>query len=62
MFLSCSSRALSLVKNLSRPGGNITGFVSLEKDISSKVFGILKEMVPQLSRIAVLANRSASSS
>jgi len=47
-----------LVKNLSRPGGNITGFVSLEKDISSKVFGILKEMVPQLSRIAVLANRS----
>jgi hypothetical protein len=37
-----------LVKNLSRPGGNITGFVSLERDISGKVFGILKEMVPPL--------------
>ena len=46
-----------LVKNLSRPGANITGFVSLEKDISSKVFGILKEMVPGLTRIAVLASR-----
>jgi putative tryptophan/tyrosine transport system substrate-binding protein len=46
-----------LVKNLARPGGNITGFVSLEKDISGKVFGILKEMVPALARIAVLAAR-----
>jgi putative ABC transport system substrate-binding protein len=46
-----------LVKNLSRPGGNITGFVSLERDISGKVFGILKEMVPPLARIAVLATR-----
>ena len=47
-----------LVKNLGRPGGNITGFVSLERDISGKVFGILKEMVPALTRIAVLATRS----
>jgi putative ABC transport system substrate-binding protein len=43
------------LKNLSRPGGNITGFASMERDISSKVFEILKEMVPGLSRIAVLA-------
>ena len=46
-----------LVKNLGRPGGNVTGFVSMERDISSKVFGILKEMVPGLGRIAVLATR-----
>jgi putative tryptophan/tyrosine transport system substrate-binding protein len=46
-----------LVKNLSHPGGNITGFVSLEKDISSKVFEILKEMIPTLGRVAVLASR-----
>jgi putative ABC transport system substrate-binding protein len=46
-----------LVKNLSRPGGNITGFASMERDISSKVFGILKEIVPTLGRIAVLAAR-----
>ena len=46
-----------LVKNLSRPGGNITGFASMERDISSKVFGVLKEMIPALTRIAVLATR-----
>lgn len=46
-----------LVKTLSRPGGNITGFASMERDISSKVFGILKEMVPALTRISVLASR-----
>jgi putative ABC transport system substrate-binding protein len=46
-----------LVKQLSRPGGNVTGFVSMEREISGKVFGILKEMVPSLSRIAVLASR-----
>jgi putative ABC transport system substrate-binding protein len=46
-----------LVKNLSRPGGNITGFASMERDISSKVFAILKEMLPALGRIAVLASR-----
>jgi putative tryptophan/tyrosine transport system substrate-binding protein len=46
-----------VIKNLARPGGNITGFASMEMDISSKVFGILKEMVPALGRIAVLASR-----
>ena len=47
-----------LIKNLSRPGGNVTGFASMERDISSKVFAILKEMVPGLTRISVLATRS----
>jgi ABC transporter substrate binding protein len=32
-----------LIKNLSRPGGNVTGFASMERDVSSKVFEILKE-------------------
>jgi putative ABC transport system substrate-binding protein len=47
-----------LIKNISRPGGNVTGFSSMERDISSKVFGILKELLPDLGRIAVLATRS----
>jgi putative ABC transport system substrate-binding protein len=47
-----------MVKNLSRPGGNVTGFASMEKDISGKVFGILHEMVPGLRRIGVLASAS----
>jgi putative ABC transport system substrate-binding protein len=46
-----------LIKNLARPGGNITGFASMERDITSKVFAILKEMIPGLSRISVLAAR-----
>jgi putative ABC transport system substrate-binding protein len=47
-----------LIKNLSRPGANVTGFASMERDISSKVFEIIKEMVPGLRQIAVLAARS----
>jgi putative ABC transport system substrate-binding protein len=47
-----------LVKSLSRPGGNVTGFASMEKDISGKVFAILKEAVPGLRRIGVLASTS----
>jgi putative ABC transport system substrate-binding protein len=47
-----------LVKNLSRPGGNVTGFSSLDIDIAGKLLEILKEIVPGLSRIAVLATRS----
>src|SRR4051794_22327101 len=47
-----------LVKNLSHPGGNVTGFASMEKDISGKVFEILKEIVPGLRRIGVLASAS----
>jgi putative ABC transport system substrate-binding protein len=47
-----------LVRSLSRPGGNVTGFASMEKDISGKVFAILKEAVPGLRRIGVLASAS----
>jgi putative ABC transport system substrate-binding protein len=47
-----------LVRNLSHPGGNVTGFSSLDIDISSKVLEFLKEMVPGLKRIAVLATRT----
>src|SRR5262249_31155138 len=35
-----------LVKNLARPGGNITGFSTLNAHISGKTFEILKEIVP----------------
>jgi putative tryptophan/tyrosine transport system substrate-binding protein len=48
----------ALVKSLSHPGGNVTGFSSLDIDIASKVFEVLKEMVPGLKRIAVLATRT----
>jgi putative ABC transport system substrate-binding protein len=48
-----------LVKSLARPEGNITGFSTLNADISGKTFEILKELVPGLVRAATLAPRQA---
>jgi len=46
-----------LVASLSRPGGNVTG---LSQDVGAEIPGkrlaLLKEFVPKLSRVAVLAN------
>jgi putative ABC transport system substrate-binding protein len=48
-----------LIKDLSRPGGNITGFSTMDRDIAGKTVEILKEMVPGLGRVAILAARQA---
>ena len=45
-----------LVASLARPGGNVTGLSTLYTEISSKQLEILKEAVPEASRMAVLAN------
>jgi putative ABC transport system substrate-binding protein len=42
------------VASLARPGGNITGLSSLAPEISGKRMELLKEIIPQLSRVAVL--------
>jgi putative ABC transport system substrate-binding protein len=44
------------VASLARPGGNITGLSWLGAELLEKRLELLKETVPQLSRIAVLAN------
>ena len=44
------------VASLARPGGNITGLSSLAPEISGKQVELLKEIVPRLSRVAVLGN------
>jgi putative tryptophan/tyrosine transport system substrate-binding protein len=43
-----------LVDSLARPGGNITGVSTLAQDLSGKRLELLLEVVPRLSRIAVL--------
>src|SRR5262244_2255998 len=48
--------AAGLVDNLARPGGNITGFSSIEAVLAGKRLELLKETVPKLSRVAVLWN------
>ena len=40
------------VESLSRPGGNITGFSTFEPEIGSKWLELLKEMKPDLQRVA----------
>src|SRR2546427_7239219 len=42
------------VASLARPGGNITGLSTLSPEISGKRLELLKEIVPKLSRLAVL--------
>lgn len=49
-----------LVESLARPGGNITGFTSISPVIAGKRLEVLKEIVPKLSRVAVLWTRGQS--
>jgi putative ABC transport system substrate-binding protein len=43
-----------LVESLSRPGGNATGFLLFEYDLSAKWLELLKEIAPGVTRAAVL--------
>ena len=42
------------VASLARPGGNVTGLSSLTTDLGGKRLELLKEIIPKLSRVAVL--------
>jgi putative ABC transport system substrate-binding protein len=44
------------VVSLARPGGNITGLSTLRPELSGKRLELLKEIVPGLARVAVLAS------
>ena len=48
--------ATGLVASLARPGGNITGLSGMTPDLVGKQLGMLKEIVPRVSRVAVLWN------
>ena len=45
-----------LVASLSRPGGNVTGMSLLVAELSGKRLEMLKEVVPRLSKVAIVAN------
>jgi putative ABC transport system substrate-binding protein len=47
------------VERLSRPGGNATGFLLFEYDLSAKRLELLKEIVPGVTRAAVLRDPNA---
>ena len=46
----------SLVASLAHPGGNVTGLSVMTTDLSAKRLQLLKEAIPQLTRVAVLWN------
>jgi putative tryptophan/tyrosine transport system substrate-binding protein len=48
------------VASLARPGGNITGLSTLRPELSGKRLELLNEIIPQLSRVAVLGSPNQS--
>lgn len=49
--------ATGLVDSLARPGGNVTGISDNAATLSTKRLELLKEMLPQLRRVAMLWNK-----
>ena len=47
---------MGLVKSLARPGGNLTGVNLVVLELEQKRLGLLRELLPQAARIAVLVN------
>jgi putative tryptophan/tyrosine transport system substrate-binding protein len=54
--------ALGFAASLAKPGGNITGLTVLAPELGGKRLELLKEVVPRLSRVAVLRGQEALSS
>jgi ABC-type uncharacterized transport system substrate-binding protein len=51
-----------LVASLARPGGNLTGLSILSSDLAGKRIELLREVLPGLRRLAIIANVDSSSS
>ena len=54
MGFSGDAVRLGIVADLARPGGNITGLTSINAELSGKRLELLEEIVPKLSRVALL--------
>jgi putative ABC transport system substrate-binding protein len=50
---------IGLIASLSRPGGNITGVTTVSAELGGKRLELLQEVVPRLSRVAVLRDSRA---
>lgn len=59
VFLVGNPVVQGFVASLSRPGGNLTGVAIITSDLNPKRIQLLKEAVPGIARLTVLADRSA---
>jgi putative ABC transport system substrate-binding protein len=48
--------ALGLVESMERPGANVTGVTSLDREQGPKQFQLLKDLFPNLKRVAILSD------
>jgi putative tryptophan/tyrosine transport system substrate-binding protein len=58
VIIACD-RVDRLVATIARPGGNVTGMACISSDLAAKRLQLLQEIVPRLSRVAVLFNGGA---
>ena len=56
MVFSSDPAGAGFVASLARPGGNVTGLSTLSPELSGKRLELLREVVPGLSRVALLWN------
>ena len=54
MVIPSDPVATGLIDSLARPGGNITGVTRLTRDLSGKRLELLKDAIPDVTRVAVL--------
>ena len=47
---------MGLIASLARPGGNVTGLSNQQTDTAGKRLELLREVVPDLRRLAIMAN------
>jgi putative ABC transport system substrate-binding protein len=60
MASSADAVGVGLVTSLGRPGGNVTGVTIMLAEMSAKRLQLLKEVAPNVSRVAVLWDRALS--
>ena len=54
MVMGTDPVATGLVASMARPGGNVTGVLTLSRELNAKRIELLKEMIPALSSVGVV--------
>src|SRR5262245_56830440 len=56
VIIACDAVTTGFVASLARPGGNLTGVSCLTSELMPKRMALFRELLPSLTRIAVLYN------